>query len=133
MRLVLSGHAQAGLMVRSGIGGPPDSMAYIPGLSLYLRCSTIPGGYFYATAQAQAGQFSELSAVFVSSEPVGHLDPGALLGAEIHGELFTDYVFGGWWEPVADSVINLTEVRIDVTGQVPDEGTSWGAVQALYR
>lgn len=134
MRLVLSGNAREGLMVRPSLfGGPPDSTAFMHGSSLYLRSAAIPDETFHATIRTPPGRFGEISAVFVCSGLPGHVDPGALLGAEIHGELFTDFVIGGWWELFADSIVDLTVVRIEVTGPVREEMTSWGAVQALYR
>ena len=65
--------------------------------------------------------------------PPGSVDPNLLLGTEIHAELFCDLILIGICWVEIDSYGTLTDVRVEITGTVPTESHTWGAVKSLYR
>lgn len=134
LRLVVSGSWNEGLIAcNNPYGGEPDTMAFQPGLSLYLHLpnETYPRHHFHATVQPAGGAFSGLAATFVSSYPPG--SPNLLLGTDIEAEFFVDFVLILPCNIVAAAWGEVTSVRVEVTGTVPVEDRSWGAVRALYR
>ncbi len=132
IRLVLSGTMQEGLVSCSNpYGGPPDTTASRPGLSLYLWESG-SSDFLHATVEAPHGAFSGLAAPFTSCCPPGVLDPNTLLGKELQAEFFLDWVLilpCGW---VVDAAVVLEDAYLEITGTVPAEDTAWGAVKARY-
>ncbi len=133
MRLVLSGNWAEGLIICDDGFGGADSTYFTPGLSMFLTAPTIPGDFFHATILPPNGVFDQWSATFESCCPPGSVDPNLLLGAEIHAELFCDLILIGICWVEIDSYGTLTDVRVEITGTVPTESHTWGAVKSLYR
>ncbi len=134
LRLVVSGSWNEGLVACADLyGGAPDTTAFLPGLSLFLHAETFPGDYFHATVQPTGGAFTGLAATFGSSYPPGSVDPNLLLGTDIEAEFGVDFVLILPCNIVAAAWGEVTSVRVEVTGTVPVEERSWGAVRALYR
>ena len=132
MRLVLSGTMQDGLVVCANpYGGEPDTTAFLPGLSLYLR-EPGAGDFLHATVAAPPGAFSGLGATFTSCCPPGILDPNELLGQVLDAEFFLDWVLILPCNPLVNAEVLIGEAYLEITGTVPNEASSWGAVKARY-
>ncbi len=129
LKLIVSGTWTEGILVCEG---PPEP--FLPGLSLYLTSEALPHlDFFHATVPSVNGTFSGLQATFQSCCPGGTVDPNLLVGAQIHAEFFTDWVLPLICNITQDSYGTITEVRLEITGVVPTEDTTWGAVKQLYR
>jgi hypothetical protein len=135
MKLVVSGTWTEGIRAcEDPFGGPPHQGPFLPGLSLYLTSEALPeGDFFHATVPSVNGTFSGLQATFQSCCPGGTVDPNLLVGSQVHAEFFTDWVMPLICNIIQDSYGTITEVRLEVTGVVPVEDTTWGAVKQLYR
>ena len=133
IRLVLSGTMQDGLVACSNpYGGEPDTTAFLPGLSLYLR-EQGAGDFLHATVAVPSGEFSAASASFTSCCPAGVLDPNTLLGLELQAEFFLDYVLILPCNPIVNATVVISGAHLEITGTVPAENSSWGTAKTRYR
>ena len=134
LRLVLSGEWVEGTIICSNMYGlPPDTTSFTPGLSMYLTSPGNIDGFFHATVHPPHGEFSQWNAEFEFCCPGGPGDLSELLGVMISAELFCDLILILPCNIDEPSFGILDEVRIEALGAVPDQGSSWGRVKALFR
>ena len=132
LRLVLSGTMQDGLVACSDpFGDEPDTTAFLPGLSLYLR-EPGAGDFLHATVAVPPGAFSGLGTSFTSCCPPGVLDPDALLGKVLEAEFFLDWVLILPCNAIVNAAVDISEAHLEITGTVPAEDASWGKVKARF-
>jgi hypothetical protein len=130
--LVLSGEWTAGKVTCFEYEDPVPS-EFLPPLSLFLTSPAFPDDYFVASVAMPAGEFSEIEATFYSCCPQGVLDPNQLLGTEVHAEMFFDIaILGICWLSI-DTYGTLNDARLEITGTVAAETSTWSAVKGLYR
>lgn len=110
----------------------PFATPLMPEMILEISSDAFPGDFFSAGFRLAEGQFTDLTASFMSCCPMGVLGFDQLLGADLHARLSPSIgLVGICWETV-DTYGVLDDVRLVLTGTVPAERSDWGGIKALY-
>ncbi len=110
----------------------PTYEPWSPPLSLFLTSEAFPGDFFFATVETPDGA-GEARATLESCCPAGTLPDDALLGVELTATLFIDGAIIGICAVHVDTHGTVWEARLEVTGVVGAEATTWSQVKGLYR
>jgi hypothetical protein len=79
------------------------------------------------------GDFTELQGQVRACCPPDILALDLLLGVTIEAELFVGWTLLDTCAAEFDTYGTLTDVRLEITGSVPTDATTWSEVKALYR
>lgn len=133
MVFVLSGNWHTGEMTCSDSFGGHNVSPFLPPISIFITSDAFPGDYFHSSISMVEGSFENLTGTFESSYPPGVLEFNDLLGADLHAEVFIDWVMILICYFSIDSYGILDDVELHLTGTVPTVASSWGNVKSLYR
>lgn len=111
----------------------PFAAPLMPELMLEISSDAFPGDFFSAGFMLAEGQFTDLTASFMSCCPMGVLGFDQLLGADLHARLSPSIGLVGMCWPTVDTYGVLDDVRLVLTGAVPAGRSDWGGIKALYR
>lgn len=131
IQLVMSGDWTIGEVACDNGMGPEPSPFQVP-FGLYVASDDWPGDYFRATIMPEGGAFSDLTGDLSSCCPPGVLEFDALLGRELHIELFADWALIGICWITSDTYGTVSDVRLEITGTVAADASTWSDVKALY-
>jgi hypothetical protein len=131
MTAVISGQWVAGVAMCDI--DDPFATPLIPELTLQLSSDAFPGDLFFTGFRLAEGQFTGLTASFLSCCPMGVLGNDQLLGADLHAQLSVDVGMVGMCWTTIDTYGVLDDVRLVLTGTVPAQRSDWGGIKALYR
>lgn len=111
----------------------PFATPLMPEMILEISSDAFPGDFFSAGFRLAEGQFTGLTASFLSCCPMGVLGYDQLLGADLHAQLSVDVGMVGMCWPTIDTYGVLDDVQLVLTGTVAAERSDWGGIKALYR
>jgi hypothetical protein len=129
LQLVVSGTWHVGEQL-CYMGEGPQLLPWSVALSMLLTIPEGPLEFIAASVRPDDGEFVDLTDEFSSW---GGLEIDQLLGATIEAYLFVDGGIIGVCGVTEDSWGEVTEVHLEITGTVPVESSTWGAVKSLYR
>ncbi len=134
MRLVISGTWHMGVVevTRQDIPAFPDTFLWVIPLQMEISAPSLGECYMFSYAGGQNGYWID-SDYFYAECTSGDLNASDLVGLDLDVELYCRFDKQPGKRLIEDAYGTAHSVSVQLLNAVPNEGTTWGAVKALYR